>query len=80
MQRHNLKKFRTIELVVNGIFRRSKKNFILHITKTLCLMMCKLRVFFRKFYLQYVEIVNLYNTKKPTIMVIKSIENTTFGK
>jgi hypothetical protein len=31
MQRHNLKEFRTIELVVNGIFQRSKRNFILHI-------------------------------------------------
>ncbi len=44
------------------------------------LMTCKLCVFFHKFYLQYVELVNLYNTKKPTIMIIKSIGSTTFCK
>jgi hypothetical protein len=44
---------------------RSKKTFILHIAiMALGLMTCKLRVFFHKFYLQYVELVSPYDTKK----------------
>ncbi len=60
-------------MVVNNIYGRFAKTFILVVADGLEDVDTQALALFHEFYVQYVQLVEIYNTRKPTTLLIKNV-------
>ncbi len=80
MQRANLEELRTMELVVAGIYGQFAKGFILVVANGLGNNDAHAFSIYLEFFAQYMQLVKMYNTRSPTILLVKNIGSSWFGE
>ncbi len=80
IQSLDLEQFKTLKMVVTGIYGRFAKAFIFVAANGLKACDTQALYFYLEFYPQYVQLVNLYNTSKHATLLVKDIRNAVFGK